>query len=66
MFTWLKKQGMTIHSSKITNKERMGDTRKIKKFSFTGKNCSLINNLIASEKDCKIPVKPTLLGPLRN
>lgn len=30
-----------------------------------GQTCSLENNLIASLKGCKIPIKPTLLGPLR-
>lgn len=31
-----------------------------------GITCSLVNNLIASLKDCKIPDNPTLLGPFRN
>ena len=43
-----------------------GNIIKLNILDLWGKLISLENNLIASEKGCNNPIKPTILGPLRN
>lgn len=55
---------MTQRNKDIKNM-KMGEKKYKRQFDTDDQVCSLENSLIASEKGCKIPIKPTLFGPFR-
>jgi len=58
--------GYIYHNISANIKPKTGDIRNGYILEILGILNSFLNNFKASEKGCKTPIKPTLLGPFRN